>query len=188
MSKTGSSSGRGSVVPPTARYSTLQDMDAGRHTEIDMFSGALVRMGKELGIPMPYNEYTYHMIKALEEKNDGKFNYTGNQKPIIEITVNENAVIHFELWPEIAPIACGSVMQLVEKKIFDGRAIERLEPGFVLQPLFLMVLIHRSISWSNRNLKPILKMPKSFLNGDCCHGRRSREQFWQPVLYHSCCF
>lgn len=165
MSKTGSSSGRGSVVPPTARYSTLQDMDAGRHTEIDMFSGALVRMGKELRIPMPYNEYTYHMIKALEEKNDGKFNYTGNQKPIIEITVNENAVIHFELWPEIAPIACGSVMQLAEKKIFDGRAIERLEPGFVLQPLFLMVLIHRSISWSNRNLKPILKMPKSFLNG-----------------------
>ena len=39
---------------------TLQDLDAGCHTEIDMFSGALVRMGKELGIPMPYNEYTYH--------------------------------------------------------------------------------------------------------------------------------
>ena len=29
-----------------------------------------MRMGKELGIPTPYNEYTYHMIKALEEKND----------------------------------------------------------------------------------------------------------------------
>ena len=53
-----------------------------------------------------------------------------NQKPIIEITVNENAVIHFELWPEIAPIACASVMRLAEKRIFDGRAIERLEPGF----------------------------------------------------------
>ena len=59
-----------------------------------------------------------------------------NQKPIIEITVNENAVIHFELWPEITPIACASVMRLAEKRIFDGRAIERLEPGFVLQPLF----------------------------------------------------
>lgn len=81
MSKTESSSGRGSAVPPSARYSTLQDLDAGRHTEIDMFSGALVRMGKELGIPMPYNEYTYHMIKALEEKNDGKFDYTGNEEP-----------------------------------------------------------------------------------------------------------
>ena len=49
---------------PSARYSTLQDLDAGRHTEIDMFSSALMRMGKELGIPTPYNEYTYHMIKV----------------------------------------------------------------------------------------------------------------------------
>lgn len=81
MSKTESSSGRGSAVPPSARYSTLQDLDAGRHTEIDMFSGALVRMGEELGIPVPYNEYTYHMIKALEEKNDGRFEYTGNEEP-----------------------------------------------------------------------------------------------------------
>ena len=40
--------------------------------EIDMFSGALIRMGKELGIPVPYNEYAYHVIKALEERNDGK--------------------------------------------------------------------------------------------------------------------
>ena len=71
--------GRGSAVPPTARYSTLQDLDAGRHTEIDMFSGALMRMGAELGIQTPYNEYTYHMIKALEEKNDGRFDYTGNE-------------------------------------------------------------------------------------------------------------
>ena len=38
-----------------------------------MFSGVLIRMGKELGIPTPYNEYTYHIIKALEEKNDGRF-------------------------------------------------------------------------------------------------------------------
>ena len=34
----------GSAVPPSARYSTLQDLDSGRHTEIDMFSGALVRL------------------------------------------------------------------------------------------------------------------------------------------------
>ena len=74
--KADDSSSHGSAVPPSARYSTLQDLDAGRHTEIDMFSGALIRMGRELGIPTPYNEYTYHMIKALEEKNDGLFDYT----------------------------------------------------------------------------------------------------------------
>ncbi len=76
MSKADVSSNHGSAVPPSTRYSTLQDIDAGRHTEIDMFSGALVRMGKELGIPTPYNEYTYHIIKAIEEKNDGKFDYS----------------------------------------------------------------------------------------------------------------
>ena len=80
LSKADTSSEHGSPVPPATRYSTLQDLDAGRHTEIDMFSGALVRMGKELGIPTPYNEYTYYMIKALEEKNDGKFDYTGDEK------------------------------------------------------------------------------------------------------------
>lgn len=82
ISKADVSSGRGSAVPPTARYSTLQDLDAGRHTEIDMFSGALIRMGKELGIPTPYNEFTYHMIKALEEKNDRRFDYSGSEEPL----------------------------------------------------------------------------------------------------------
>ena len=60
---------------PQARFSTLQDLDAKRHTEIDIFAGEMVRMGKELGIEVPYCEYTYHLIKALEEKNDGKFEY-----------------------------------------------------------------------------------------------------------------
>ena len=82
ISKADRMSGRGSAVPPMARYSTLQDLDAGRHTEIDMFSGALMRMGKELGIPTPYNDYTYHMIKALEEKNDGRFDYSGSEEPL----------------------------------------------------------------------------------------------------------
>lgn len=82
MGKAAASSGKGSQVPPTARYSTLQDIDAGRHTEIDMFAGALVRMGKELGIPTPYNEYTYHMIKALEEKNDGLFDYENKKQEV----------------------------------------------------------------------------------------------------------
>lgn len=67
----------GALPGASAKFSTLQDIEAGRHTEIDMFSGALMRMGKELGIPTPYNEYTYHMIKALEEKKDGKFDYRG---------------------------------------------------------------------------------------------------------------
>lgn len=62
-------------VSPAARFSTLQDLDAGRHTEIEMFAGEMMRMGRECQIPVPYCEYTYHLIKALEERNDGKFEY-----------------------------------------------------------------------------------------------------------------
>ena len=62
-------------IRENARYSTLQDLDAKRHTEIDMFAGAMIRYGNELNIPVPYCEYTYYAIKTLEEKNDGLFNY-----------------------------------------------------------------------------------------------------------------
>ena len=62
--------GKNNAVSPYARFSTLQDLDAGRHTEIDMFSGAMMRMGHELGIRTPYNAFTYHAIKAPAEPHD----------------------------------------------------------------------------------------------------------------------
>lgn len=62
------------TVPKTSKYSTLQDLESKRHTEIDMFAGTLMEMAKEYEIEVPFTEYTYHAIKALEEKNDGVFN------------------------------------------------------------------------------------------------------------------
>ncbi len=58
-------------VAPDSRYSTLQDLDAKRETEIDMFCGTLIRLGKEFGIATPYNDFAYHAVKCLEEKNAG---------------------------------------------------------------------------------------------------------------------
>ncbi|MBQ8231201.1 MAG: 2-dehydropantoate 2-reductase [Lachnospiraceae bacterium] len=75
ISEENAPAGKSSPIAKRARYSTLQDLDAKRHTEVDIFAGAMVRMGKELGIPTPYNEFAYNAIKALEEKNDGKFDY-----------------------------------------------------------------------------------------------------------------
>lgn len=71
----GDPTGRKTPVAKQARYSTLQDLDAHRHTEVDLFAGTVMRLGKELGIPTPYNDFAFHAIKALEEKNDGKFDY-----------------------------------------------------------------------------------------------------------------
>lgn len=63
--------GNNTAIAPDSRFSTLQDLDAKRPTEIDMFSGTLIRMGKELGVETPFNEFAYHAVKCLEEKNAG---------------------------------------------------------------------------------------------------------------------
>jgi len=54
-------------IPPKNKPSTLQDLEAGRITEIEMFAGNVVRMGRELGIPTPINEMFYHGICVREE-------------------------------------------------------------------------------------------------------------------------
>lgn len=61
--------------PKEAVYSTLQDLRAGRRTEIDMFAGTLVRLAKKHGLSVPCAETVYHIVSALDEKNAGRFEY-----------------------------------------------------------------------------------------------------------------
>ncbi|WP_130836276.1 ketopantoate reductase family protein [Lachnoclostridium sp. Marseille-P6806] len=63
------------TCPAATRFSTLQDLDAGRHTEIDMFAGVLMEKAREEDVSVPCTEMVYHVIRAMEEKNDGKFKY-----------------------------------------------------------------------------------------------------------------
>ena len=60
-------------VPAANKPSTLQDLEAGRKTEVDMFAGTMIRLGKEYDVPTPYNELFYHAIRVLEQKNDRLF-------------------------------------------------------------------------------------------------------------------
>lgn len=48
--------------------STLQDLENGRKTEVEMFSGTVVRLGQQLQVSTPVNLLLYHGIKALEQK------------------------------------------------------------------------------------------------------------------------
>lgn len=59
------------VCTPQARFSTLQDLDAGRHTEIEMLAGTLIALAKKHNLQVPFTEYTYYAVKVLEEKGDG---------------------------------------------------------------------------------------------------------------------
>ena len=60
-------------LPFFNRPSTLQDLENGRRTEIEMFAGKVVKLGRELGIPTPVNWVFYHAIRTYEEKNAGLF-------------------------------------------------------------------------------------------------------------------
>ena len=57
------------TIPYENKPSTLQDLEAGKRTESEMFAGTVIRMGRELGVPTPINEVLYHGIRVLEEKN-----------------------------------------------------------------------------------------------------------------------
>ncbi|MFX1483399.1 MAG: ketopantoate reductase family protein [Promethearchaeota archaeon] len=48
--------------------SMLQDLQAGKRTEIDSITGEVIRLAKELGINTPANEAVYALIKAIESK------------------------------------------------------------------------------------------------------------------------
>lgn len=49
--------------------STLQDLENGRLTEVEMFAGKVVKLGEELGVETPLNWMFYHGIRVLEWKN-----------------------------------------------------------------------------------------------------------------------
>jgi 2-dehydropantoate 2-reductase len=59
-------------LPPANKPSTLQDLERGRKTEVEMFSGTVLRLGQELGIATPVNQVLYSGIKVLEEKYECK--------------------------------------------------------------------------------------------------------------------
>ena len=54
------------MMCPEGKTSMLQDIEAGRKTEVDIFAGEIISKGRKYGISTPYNELLYSMIKFLE--------------------------------------------------------------------------------------------------------------------------
>ena len=50
------------------KTSMLQDILAGRKTEVEIFAGEIIRLGKKFNLPTPYNQVLYDLIKIVEEK------------------------------------------------------------------------------------------------------------------------
>ena len=54
------------TLAPEGKTSMLQDIEAGRKTEVDTFAGKVVALGKTAGIPTPANETLLRIIRILE--------------------------------------------------------------------------------------------------------------------------
>ena len=58
------------LVPDTAEHksSTLQDISAGKRTEIEALNGAVIKLADRHGVDVPYNAAVYNMVKFLEQR------------------------------------------------------------------------------------------------------------------------
>lgn len=57
------------TMTPEGKTSMLQDVLAGRKTEVEMFAGTIIDYGKKHNIPTPYNQILKEMLDAIYEKN-----------------------------------------------------------------------------------------------------------------------
>jgi 2-dehydropantoate 2-reductase len=55
-------------LPEDATSSMQRDIAAGRLSELEAQNGAVVRMGRELGVEVPTHEFIYQTLRPLEEK------------------------------------------------------------------------------------------------------------------------
>ena len=53
---------------PDGKTSMLQDVEAGRKTEVEMFAGTVIKLGLEHGIPTPYNKIVKEMIEIIQKQ------------------------------------------------------------------------------------------------------------------------
>lgn len=55
------------TLTPDGKTSMLQDVEARRKTEVEIFSGAVIEMGRKMGIPTPVNDMLFRMIRTIEQ-------------------------------------------------------------------------------------------------------------------------
>jgi 2-dehydropantoate 2-reductase len=53
-------------LSPEGKTSMLQDVEAGRKTEVEMFSGVVCKLGERYGVETPVNRVLFKMIRAIE--------------------------------------------------------------------------------------------------------------------------
>jgi len=55
------------TLSPQGKTSMLQDIEAGRKTEVEIFGGKVVELGQTYGVPTPINQTVLRIIQVLEQ-------------------------------------------------------------------------------------------------------------------------
>jgi 2-dehydropantoate 2-reductase len=55
------------TLSPQGKTSMLQDIEAGRKTEVEMFAGKVVELGRQHNVPTPANRLMLDVIQVLEQ-------------------------------------------------------------------------------------------------------------------------
>ncbi|MBI9086688.1 MAG: 2-dehydropantoate 2-reductase [Desulfobacterales bacterium] len=56
------------TLSPTGKTSMLQDIEAGRKTEVEIFAGKVVSLGARYGVATPVNQTVLRIIKVIEDR------------------------------------------------------------------------------------------------------------------------
>ena len=59
-----------SGMSPQGKTSMVQDVEAKRKTEVEMFAGRVIELGETYGIPTPVNQTIFRLIKVIEKYSD----------------------------------------------------------------------------------------------------------------------
>lgn len=57
------------TLSPKGKTSMCQDMEAGRKTEVEMFAGKVMELGRSYGVPVPINETLFRLIRVMEQES-----------------------------------------------------------------------------------------------------------------------
>jgi 2-dehydropantoate 2-reductase len=118
------------------RVSMLQDVEAGRPTEIGNLNEVIVSEGRRFKIPTPYNESVSWLTRGVEERNRQKRYVTesGNESKAVRDAIKSEDLEALRRAIEASPLARSLSIQFT--KFEAGSATARL-PGTAQLPNFL---------------------------------------------------
>ena len=59
-------------INPQGKTSMLQDVEAGRKIEVEMFAGRVIELGRHYNVPVPVNQMLFDQIRGIKIKDGNR--------------------------------------------------------------------------------------------------------------------